>query len=613
MLFCTGLLLVAGNAAAAGPPPLANYFASADVEGPANGPYPPGNGLEGPCGAGVDSKGIFYIADYYHRVVDAFKTVNGEPRYLTQMNMQDDGTDNGPCGLALDSAGNLYVNDYHRDVVRYTPAAFPLATGTAYGPAETIDSGDPTGVAVDPGTGDVYVNDRTHIAVYEAPVQPEDQPQLEIGHGTLLDGYGLAFSSHSASKGRLYVADAATDTVKVYDPAIDTVNPVGEIDGADLPGGGFVSLRDSALAVDRVSGLIYVVDELLPEGYERPEAAVFAFDPAGDYAGRLADNVIDARPPGLAVDNSATGSQGRVYVTSGNTEGARVQIYGPGSVSKSKGNCAAGGPCPGGLAEASLAAFSSEVPAPAAASLPPPRQRIAAEVTQRANLRLELSGELSPHSLPRKGVAPVAVSVAGSVSTTDESQLPQLTAMRIELNRHGRLDLRGLPTCRYADIQPASSARALANCRSALVGDGSFSAEVILDGQEPYPTEGKLLVFNGRQAGKPVLYGQIYAPRPFATSFVIVFRLSRHAHGTYGTVLSATVPKALGSWGYLTGIRMRLARRFGHEGTRHSVLSAGCPAPEGISTVLFPLARASFRFADGRSIGSGLVRTCRAH
>jgi hypothetical protein len=70
-----------------------------------------------------------------------------------------------------------------------------------------------------------------------------------------------------------------------------------------------------------------------------------------------------------------------------------------------------------------------------------------------------------------------------------------------------------------------------------------------LVGQEPYPTEGELLVFNGRKAGKPVLYGHIYAQRPFATSFVIVFGVRRLGKGTYGTALDAPLPKAMEAWG----------------------------------------------------------------
>lgn len=233
-----------------------------------------------------------------------------------------------------------------------------------------------------------------------------------------------------------------------------------------------------------------------------------------------------------------------------------------------------------------------------------------AEVAQRGNLRVKVSGELAPKRLPRKAAAPVSVSVAGQISTTDESPPPQLKELRIEINRHGRLDYRGLPICEESQIHPASTQRALAACRSSLVGKGRFWANIVLAGQEPYPTQGRLLVFNGRQGGKPVLLGQIYAPRPFATSFVIPFQLSESGKGEFGTAMVASLPKALGSWGYVTAISLTLSRRYTYRGARHSYLSAACPAPKGFGGVSFPLTRTTFSFAGKRSITQTLTRHC---
>jgi hypothetical protein len=235
-----------------------------------------------------------------------------------------------------------------------------------------------------------------------------------------------------------------------------------------------------------------------------------------------------------------------------------------------------------------------------------------AEVSQKGKLKVTVSGRLTPRALPRHGVAPVSVFVSGQIATTDRSSLPQLEQLKIQINRHSRLDFAGLPLCHLEEIQPATSERALAACAPSLVGEGHFSANIVLPDQAPYPTKGRLLVFNGKDKGHHVLLGHIFSTQPFATSFVISFGVHRIHRGAFGTALVASLPVSLGSWGYVTGIEMTLARRFYYRGQNRSFLSAGCPAPKGFSRAVFPLARASFDFAGGRNLANTLTRSCEA-
>lgn len=235
-----------------------------------------------------------------------------------------------------------------------------------------------------------------------------------------------------------------------------------------------------------------------------------------------------------------------------------------------------------------------------------------AEILQRGNLRVSTTASMRPTRLPREGAAPIAVAVAGHIATTDGSRPPQLSALQIAINRHGRLDFSGLPTCRIEQIQPASSERALAACRSSLVGQGKFVGTIALPGAAPYPIEGRLLLFNGEESRRRVLFGHIYADKPFATSFVMTFAIESLRRGTYGTLLSANLRKALGNKRNLTGIEMTLSRRWRSGGRSHSYLSAGCPAPRGFGGAVFPLAKTTFSFADGRRFSQTLRRNCRA-
>ncbi len=179
-----------------------------------------------------------------------------------------------------------------------------------------IDPGPATGVAVDPATGDLYVDHRTSIAVYKAPVHSGEVP-LEIGAGSLLSGYGVAVSDFPATAGYIYAADAATNTVKVYNPATSLTNPIKVINGAGTAAGRFVSLKDASLALEQATGHLFVVDNIQP-GAEHSLAAVDEFNAEGLYRGQLEHEIIDSEPTGIAVDESVTESYGQVYVTSGN-------------------------------------------------------------------------------------------------------------------------------------------------------------------------------------------------------------------------------------------------------------------------------------------------------
>jgi hypothetical protein len=233
-----------------------------------------------------------------------------------------------------------------------------------------------------------------------------------------------------------------------------------------------------------------------------------------------------------------------------------------------------------------------------------------AELAQQGNLRIHFDGQIAPKRLPRHGRAPVTVVLSAQISTTDGTQPPQLRQIVLDINRHGTLLNRGLPRCRRPQLAYATSKAALRACGAALVGHGHVSAKIALPEQAPLPSEGQLLAFNGRKAGRPVIFAHIYGARPLPITFVLGFEIDRRG-GRFGTRLRAALPQLASGWGYVSAIRMTLGRRFWAGGRRRSYLSAGCPAPHGFPGALFTLARATYSFDDGRRLSSGLVRSCR--
>ncbi|MGH2973674.1 MAG: hypothetical protein ACRDLL_02230 [Solirubrobacterales bacterium] len=554
-------------------------------------PPPPEGEIEGACGLAVSPAPVsnLYVSDYYHRVVDAFdlsglyesQIALGGSNPVFGVNTLD-----GVCGLASDSSGNLYANEMHEAVLRLKPNL------------QTIDTGNSTGVAMD-AAGNLYVDYRTYVAEYDAPVAAGDDPDLKIGVDNLEDGYGLAVFG-----GRVYVPDAASDVVKVYEPAGDPAVPVATI------AHDFVSLVEAAVAVDPTNGHLLVVDNSQPL-FEHPKAAIYEFDAAGSFLGKLPNGEsggkivgpVFGEPSGIAVDSAS----GKLFVTDGNSELANVYAYGPYAASGSMSTEAAA------ISAASAAnpAGASEAAPSSPAGASRGRAASASSVVRRGPVQVSFGGKLTPHALPRHGKAPVGIAVDARISGTKGGAPPQLRKLAIAINRNGLLTTAGLPLCRLPEIQPSTTTGALAACGDSLVGEGHFSANVKLPQQSPFPSTGKVLAFNGRQHGKPAILAHIYGTQPAPTSYVLPF-LIRSTHGTYGSVLEASLPQATGNWGYVTGLQMSLHRRFSYRGRSRSYLSAGCPAPAGFPGAVFPLARTSFSFAGGATLVSVLNQNCRA-
>ncbi|HVX32426.1 MAG TPA: hypothetical protein VHA80_04725 [Solirubrobacterales bacterium] len=230
-----------------------------------------------------------------------------------------------------------------------------------------------------------------------------------------------------------------------------------------------------------------------------------------------------------------------------------------------------------------------------------------AEVVQSGDVRVSFHAGFAPTALPRERPAPITVDFEGRISTTDGSHPPALRRLRIELNSAGQVETRGLPSCRTASLQATSSALALERCRPALVGKGTFVAQLPVERQ--LLVGGRALVFNGTVGGRPGMLIHIYVSDPVRLTLVIPIRIS-HRGGRFGTVLTTTVPRLAGGSASIVSLKLKIGRRFDVDGERRSYLSAACAAPAGFPGAVFTFARSSFSFSDGRNMHTVLSRSC---
>jgi hypothetical protein len=269
-------------------------------------------------GVAVDGNGNVWVSEASGEVAEfASNTANS---FVTGWNTNQGA---GQGGLAVGPSGTVYVTVGWGGVFRYTAAGSELAVpGTE---SAVVDFGFATGVAVDPASGNVFVDDGFQVNEYEASgtaLPPS------FGSGVLSSGQGIAADD---ADGHVYVADAAAEQIDLFRPL--TV-PDAATDGA------VASATTATLAgmVDAAGG---------PEaqcsfeyGTEESYGQSAPCEPAGPFSGPEA---VRAHITGLSAGTTyhyrlhATSSEGesngadRTFATSGQPQIESVKLAEVGS------------------------------------------------------------------------------------------------------------------------------------------------------------------------------------------------------------------------------------------------------------------------------------------
>lgn len=234
-----------------------------------------------------------------------------------------------------------------------------------------------------------------------------------------------------------------------------------------------------------------------------------------------------------------------------------------------------------------------------------------AGISQTGDLQVSFDGGLRPSTLPRTKPSPVTVEMSGSIKTTDKSVPPRLARISLQINSHGSLNPRGLPTCNLASISSGTGAAARRVCGSSLIGHGNVTSRIAFPSQEPFLSIGGMEAFNGTYKHRPAIFAQVSSQTPLSLTYVIVFEVKK-TRGRYGTALNATLPPIASGYGEISSFYMTLGRKFSSRGHKASYASASCPAPKGISEVGFDLARATYEFEGGITMSNELNKQCKA-
>ncbi len=199
-------------------------------------------------------------------------------------------------------------------------------------------------------------------------------------------------------------------------------------------------------------------------------------------------------------------------------------------------------------------------------------------------VKFELNGttvsataEVSPRALPARGNAPVSIGSVIRVHSDRGDALPALREILFNIDKHGFLDTKGLPTCSLSRLAGTTPAVARKRCAGAIVGKGRGEAEVRLPGQAPIQIESPLTLFNAPpQNGRPGLIAHAYETVPTPKPVLVPFSIERIQHGRYGFQVEIPLPPIADGYGSATLAEATVGKTWKRGGKTVGYVNAHC-------------------------------------
>jgi hypothetical protein len=199
-------------------------------------------------------------------------------------------------------------------------------------------------------------------------------------------------------------------------------------------------------------------------------------------------------------------------------------------------------------------------------------------VVRVGNLVFKDNGGITPTKLPRHRQAPVSAYIRGQIETVDGTHPPAVEGVVADFDKNIRINAKGLPACKQAQLVARSTAAAKTACADAIVGSGKAEVEVAFPEQAPIVAKGPIYLFNGGvRGGVTTLFIHTFVNVPAPTAVVATVKFTRIDRGHYGIHVTAQVPKIAGGAGSVTKYDFKVDRKFTYKGKRRSYLTASCP------------------------------------
>jgi hypothetical protein len=218
------------------------------------------------------------------------------------------------------------------------------------------------------------------------------------------------------------------------------------------------------------------------------------------------------------------------------------------------------------------------------------------------NLVLTADGGFQPSLLPRSTYAPIKFEGEANLRAVNGGSPPALQQLVLEFDRDGRLSTAGLPVCRPAALEEATTQEARSRCPGAIVGTGRASAVIGEDGPS-FVVSSPLTFFNGpRLAGVPTVIMHARLTAPAVQNLVITIPIEKRS-GRYRYRATVDLPPIAGGHGALTHIDASIGKRYRAGGKERSYVSARCG--DGVLST-----HGRFTFAEGTIVDGNVEKGC---
>ena len=215
-------------------------------------------------------------------------------------------------------------------------------------------------------------------------------------------------------------------------------------------------------------------------------------------------------------------------------------------------------------------------------------------------LEVTANGGFTPTTISKTKQTPIELKASGEVKESDGTHPPAARELIIEGDKNAEVHVKGIPTCKSGQIQATDTTAAEKACKSAIIGEGTTTAQVAFAEQKPINVTAKLLLFNGgEKGGKITWYAHAFFSNPISGAIVSTVTIQKKKNSRFGTYTVTKIPQIVGGSGSIVAFHLKIKKNVGGI----NPISAKCT--DGKLKV-----HVEAKFEDGTKAATEIVRAC---